>query len=148
MTDFPAERFYVGASVLIGSSAAGELQAAVIRSVRTHNANLLVRFEGADDRDSGQALTGKFVFVDAGEARPLGEDEYYFHELVGLEVETVGGLAVGRVTSTIETGSADVIVVTTPGGRDHLMPLIKDIVKQVDLEAGRLTIDPMPGLLD
>jgi 16S rRNA processing protein RimM len=102
--------------------------------------------EGVSDRDAAEALVGSEVLADRDE---LGEPEgglHYWGDLEGLAVETVAGEAVGRVTGLLETGAADVLVVTTDGGREVLIPLAPYV--KVEREAGRVLVDPPDGLLD
>jgi 16S rRNA processing protein RimM len=78
---------------------------------------------------------------------PLEEGEVYYHQLLGLEVVTLGGEVVGCVREVYETEPAHLLEVKGPE-RSHLIPFVKRIVKQVDLAAGRLLIEPPPGLLE
>jgi 16S rRNA processing protein RimM len=146
LTDFP-DRFAPGARVYVGPEDATAPIETTIVSSRPHQGRLLLRLALAADRDAAAALTGSYLFVPATEARALPPGDYYEHQLVGLEVVTAEGERVGRVRSLLETGTADVLVVATDG-RDVLLPLIAEVVAAIDLEAGRMTITPLPGLLD
>ena len=145
LTDFP-ERFARGAQLYIGPEG-GDPRPARVVSARPHQARLLVIFDLAADRAAAAEITGQYVYVPTEEAHDLGPGSYYEHELVGLEVVTAEGRVLGRVTSLLETGSADVLIITGSDGQ-HLIPMIAEVVSEVDLEAGRLTITPLPGLLD
>jgi 16S rRNA processing protein RimM len=146
LTDFP-ERFAPGARLFVGPAAGAEPQPAAVVTVRTHGDRLLVRFDIAADRDAAGSLTNQLVFIPTAEARPLGPDAYYPHELEGMTVVTAAGRELGRVGAVMETGSAEVLVVRE-AGREHLIPMIADIIDTVDLAAGRIVITPLPGLLD
>nr|NIP82651.1 16S rRNA processing protein RimM [Gemmatimonadota bacterium]NIQ58566.1 16S rRNA processing protein RimM [Gemmatimonadota bacterium]NIU78888.1 16S rRNA processing protein RimM [Gammaproteobacteria bacterium]NIX47565.1 16S rRNA processing protein RimM [Gemmatimonadota bacterium]NIY11936.1 16S rRNA processing protein RimM [Gemmatimonadota bacterium] len=82
-----------------------------------------------------------------GERGEPGEGEYYYHQLLGLEVETVDGEVVGRVREVYETEPRHLLEVKG-GGRVRLIPFDRRIVRSVDPEARRLVIDPPEGLLE
>jgi 16S rRNA processing protein RimM len=99
-------------------------------------------------REGAEALRGQEVFIRQSDAAPLDEDEYFLHDLPGLRVQTVDGTDLGVVKEVIETGANDVLVVTRPEGAELLIPMIRDVVKQLDIASGLITIEPMPGLLE
>ena len=109
---------------------------------------MIVTLAGVDTREGAEALRGQEVYMRQSDAAPLDEDEYFLHDLPGLNVQTADGTAVGVVKEVIETGANEVLVVTRPEGGEVLIPMVKDIVKQLDLAAGLVVIDPVPGLLD
>jgi len=146
LTDFP-ERFDPGTILYIGPEAAVAPTPATVESARPHKNRLLVRFDAATDRTAAERLTGLFVFIPGAEARVLDPEGYYAYQLIGLEVVTDQGRALGSVAGLLETGSADVLHVHGRDG-DVLIPMIADVVRSVDLAAGRVTIIPLPGLLD
>jgi len=146
MTDFP-ERFAPGAKLLVGPEQESEPQSVEVMAVRPHKEWLLVRFDIAGERTAASLLTGQYVYIPAEEARALEPDSYYPHELLGLEVATDEGRPLGRVTSVLETGAADVLKVDSDEG-EYLIPMIADVIADVDLDTGRLTITPLPGLLE
>jgi len=152
LTDFPEERFAPGAIVHIGQPDDGTLAEAEILSVREHRHRLIVAFDIASDRAAAERLAGSYVLVAAAEALELGEDEYYAHELVGLRVVSVAGEALGEVVGIMETGAADLLRVRAEreggGQREWLVPMNREIVVDIDLTEGVITIEPLPGLLD
>jgi 16S rRNA processing protein RimM len=77
----------------------------------------------------------------------LTEDEYYWSDLIGLQVETDDGILLGVIFDIFETGSSDIYVVRNEK-REYLIPAIGDVVKQVDLDSGKIIITPLEGLLD
>jgi 16S rRNA processing protein RimM len=86
------------------------------------------------------------IYVPVEEAEPLGEDEYYWYQIIGLQVWTVEGRFLGKVTDILPTGSNDVYVVTGPEG-EALVPAIEDVIALIDLEEGRLVVNPLEGML-
>lgn len=109
---------------------------------------MIVTLGGVTTRDAAETLRGQEVYIRAEDARPLEPDEYFLHDLPGARVETEDGATIGVVREVIETGANEVLVVTRPEGGDALIPMIKDVVRQLDLAAGRIVIRPMPGLLE
>ena len=81
------------------------------------------------------------------EALPLGEDEYYIADLIGMEVSLEDDTYFGRLRDVIETGANDVYAVETAEGREVLIPAIKECILQVDVQAGKMRIHLMKGLL-
>lgn len=150
LTEHPEDIFAEGREVLLGD-ASGTLgsdpETLTVETSRPFKRGLLVRWEGYADRTAVTPFGGRYLLVSAGELAPLEEGEVYYHQLLGLEVVTVEGEVVGRVREVYETDPAHLLEVKGPE-RLHLIPFVKRIVKQVDLEAGRLVIAPPPGLLD
>lgn len=148
LTDFPELRFARGAELLLGPPGKAPHRRARVVSTRKHLTALLVRFQGVATREAASELTGMEAFVPRQDAAPLPDGSYYIHDLIGLEVVGPDESPIGKVTSFIETGAADVVVVTTAEGREHLIPLTEQIVKKVEPDRGRMLIQPLPGLLD
>lgn len=146
LTEFP-ERFAPGSTLYVGPERGTTPSPMVVESARPFRDRLLVHLDAAADRDAAQALTGLYLFIPASEAHPLEADSFYAYQLVGLEVVTDAGQPVGRVAHVMETGSADVLEVHGSRGTT-LIPMIGDVVAEIDLSAGRITITPLPGLLD
>ena len=76
---------------------------------------------------------------------PLGEDEFYQHDLIGLEVRTQAGEVLGEVAELLPTGANDVLVVQGPAG-EWLLPLIEDVVQEVDLATREVVVELLPGI--
>jgi 16S rRNA processing protein RimM len=116
--------------------------------VSFHKPGLLVlTLQGVTTRDKAEALRASEVFIHQDDAAPLEEDEYYLHDLAHLRVETTEGVDVGRVREVLQTGAHEVLVVARPGQPDALIPLIREVVKQLDIPGGRVVIQEMEGLL-
>lgn len=118
-----------------------------VTRVRTVSGKVVVGFNEVRSRDEADALKGAWLEVPEADLPPLGPDQYYHHQVLGLWVATTDGRDLGRITDILVTGANDVYVVAGDG-REYLIPAIGDVVKQVDLEAGVMTIEPLPGLLD
>ncbi|MEV0378887.1 ribosome maturation factor RimM [Nonomuraea sp. NPDC050643] len=143
-TDYPDLRFPPGATIATDPANKGPL---VIAGRRWHKGMLLVTFEGVHDRDAAEELRGTMLVIDSSEVTPSDDpDEFHDHQLIGLAVETVSGEPVGEVQDVLHHGQ-DLLVVRRKGQDDALIPFVKVLVPEVDLEAGRLVVDPPEGLL-
>jgi 16S rRNA processing protein RimM len=140
-TDDPDLRFAAGSVLATEPAERGPL---TIRASRWHSGRLLVAFDGYADRGRAEELRGTMLVMDSDDAGPAGPEEFWDHDLVGLSVVTVAGEPVGEVTDVLHHGQ-DLLVV---GPRQILVPFVAAIVPEVDVSAGRLVIDPPPGLLD
>ncbi len=92
-------------------------------------------------------MRGNWVLVDPAEFPPLGDDEYYWYEIVGMRVVTEQGVHVGEVGEIFPTGSNDVYVVRK-GEKESLIPAIEDVIISIDRDTHTIVIRPLEGLLD
>jgi 16S rRNA processing protein RimM len=113
---------------------------------RPHGRSWRVRFEGMADRDEAEVLTGTVLSVDASRLPALPEGTYYSFQLLGLRVVSVAGEELGRLDEIVETGARDVYVVLGERG-EILLPSIPEVVREVDLETGTMTVELIPGLV-
>ena len=106
---------------------------------RRQGKGIVARLEGLDDRDQAAAWLGAEISVPREQLPEPGPGEYYWADLIGLEVKTMDGVALGRVSHLFRTGANDVMVVQ--GERERLVPFVQeDVVREVDLEAGRIRV--------
>jgi 16S rRNA processing protein RimM len=147
-TDDPELRFAAG-SVLQTEPAADSPLTVV--AARRHSGRLLVSFAGIEDRDQADELRGLLLLVDSDELEEASDpDEFRDFELIGLAVLTTAGEPVGKVADVRHHGQ-DLLVIAGDGdrsGAEILVPFVAQLVPEVDVAAGRLVIDPPPGLLD
>jgi 16S rRNA processing protein RimM len=118
-----------------------------VAAARRHKRFVLVTLEGVDSIAAAEALVGCELCVPRDALPSLEAGEVYHFELVGLGVVTTDGSPVGTITEVFSTPANDVCVVDA-GGREILIPLIDDVLARIDVEAGVVTIVPLPGLLD
>jgi 16S rRNA processing protein RimM len=119
-----------------------------LTSVFEHKPGLLIMaLRGVTNRDEAEDLRNTDVYIRQQDAAPLAEDEYFLHELDGLQVELTDGAVLGQVREVIQTGANEVLVVTRPGQADALIPLIRDVVEQLDIAGGRVVVRLIDGLL-
>ena len=105
------------------------------------NKLIVAQLKGIDDRNTAEALTGWEIFIDYAQLPPSEENEYYWSDLIGLEVENTKGVILGVIDSLLETGSNDVIVVQG-ANRQHAIPFLQpQVVLQVDLITKKMLVD-------
>ena len=122
------------------------LEPAVIRAARLHLGRLLLSLEGVEDRDAADRFRGAWLSIPAASARPLDPGEFWPHQLVGLAVVDHQGRERGRVADVVPGAAHDLLAVELPGGTSALVPAVAALVT-VELEAGRVLVDAVPGLL-
>ena len=134
----------------VSTDAATPVSEFVVAECRQQGQGMVAQLQSVNDRDQAEKLNGLAILVKADDLPALAAGEYYWHELVGLDVfivdEINGDQLVGCVNSIIETGANDVLVVASSkagqeGEQDILIPYVPDVVKQVDLKANRVTVD-------
>jgi 16S rRNA processing protein RimM len=144
-TDVPELRFVKGAQLDTDPSGVGPLKVA---ATRWHSGELLVRFEGVEDRTAAEQLGGTWLFVDSSTIAPPDDpDEFNDSDLIGLSVRTLDGTVVGTVDDVLHPAQ-DLLVVKGTDGREILIPFVKAIVPTVDIQGGFLEIEPPAGLLN
>ncbi|OGP55812.1 MAG: 16S rRNA processing protein RimM [Deltaproteobacteria bacterium RBG_13_52_11] len=115
--------------------------------IRPHKHYILVTLEGIRNKEEAERLRGNLVLVDPAGLPPLEEDEYYWHEILGMRVVTEQGGDVGKITDILHTGSNDVYVVNK-GKKEFLIPAIKDVIIAVERDTRTMVIRPLKGLLE
>jgi len=146
LTDFP-DRFE-NLDSLIGISSAGVKSSLQIEEKWFHGRRLVLKLAGFDSIDEAKALVGYDLAVATEERVELPKDSYYEWELAGCQVETVGGLLIGKVADVMRTGGGEILTVIDEGGRDRMIPMASDIVVEIDKEKKLIRIDPPEGLLE
>lgn len=149
-TDFPEERFKIGATLAIFK---GDklVETVEVDGHRLHKNFNLLHFKGKDNINDVEKFKG-FDLKVAGterEADELDENEFYYDDIIGLEVYTTDETYLGKVREITSLPSNDVWAIQRPNkGKDILIPYIEDIVLEIDLDDNRVVIDPMDGLID
>ncbi|WP_424529688.1 ribosome maturation factor RimM [Sphaerisporangium viridialbum] len=143
-TDDPEARFAPGTSLATEPAGTGPL---VVERMRWNKNILVLGFEGIADRNEAEELRDTILVIDSSEIPPPGDpDEFYDHQLIGLSVVTTGGEAVGEIVDVLHHGQ-DLLVIQRDQG-EVLIPFVKALVPEVDLDAKRVVVDAPPGLLD
>lgn len=119
-----------------------------LQRVLEHKPGLLVlTLGGLGTRDAAEELRGADVAILERDAAPLSEGEYFVHQLYDLLVVTDEGEELGRVREVLTTGANDVLVVARPESGEVLIPVIRDVVRELDIPGGRIVIHVITGLL-
>jgi 16S rRNA processing protein RimM len=143
-TDDPDARFAAGAVLLTDPPDRGPLTVAATR--RSGEIRLL-SFTGVDDRDAAERLRGTTLLVRTADLPALDDDEeFYDHQLVGLQVVDPSGAALGVVGDVLHAPASPVLVVTRPDGSTELVPFVAAVVPTVDVAGGRVVVDPPDGM--
>ena len=132
-----------------GKSPASELKKWQLREVRgLTNGHYIVTLDGVQDRTAAEALQLQEVYADRDHLPELSDDEVYQADLVGCKVVKACGETVGTVRAIDKMNGNFLLVVERPGRQDALIPLVPQMISNVDLSAGTVEIDPPEGLLD
>lgn len=107
-----------------------------------------LRFEGIESREQASALVGLLVTASPDHLRPLPDGEFYWYQLIGCRVESESGEIAGRVREIWETGAHDVLVVEDERGLRRLIPTAEALTVEIDVDAGRIVVKDLPGLLE
>jgi 16S rRNA processing protein RimM len=117
-----------------------------IEAVHTGGRTTLLKLSGIDDRETARELRGELVQVPEDSLEPLPAGEYYRFQLIGLKVTTADGRDLGTLSDVLATGSADVYTLEGPLG-EVLIPATAEVIADIDLTAGTMIVNPLPGLL-
>ncbi|MGP3536461.1 ribosome maturation factor RimM [Microbacterium sp. RD1] len=148
-TDDPDGRFRPGATftLQVPTSSPWHGKPLTVREFKWMNSHPVAFFEGVDDRNAAEELVRAILWVDEdATSTPAEEDAWYDHQLVGLDVVRDGEV-IGRVARVDHFPAQDLLIVEA-GEREILVPFVKAIVPQVDIEAGRVVVTPPPGLFE
>lgn len=121
------------------------------RGMRLKGDVAIVRLEGVVDRDDAEALRGRTLGFESADYDAPGfprDDDHAPFVYLDLEVWTGDGRRVGRVDDVLVYPANPVLRVVDDEDREWLLPVISDVITEVDRAAGRVIIDPLPGLLD
>lgn len=118
-----------------------------VLSAQPHKGAVLLELEGVDTMSKAEELVGSRVYTEMSALQKLPDGEYYWFQIIGLDVLTEDGRALGKVAEIFSAGSNDVYVVRD-GPKEYLIPAIEQVVRTIDISAGRMVIHPMKGLLE
>jgi 16S rRNA processing protein RimM len=113
-----------------------------VETAKVHNDTLLVKLKGVNDRDAALALKSKHVAVPREEFPEAEEGEYYWSDLIGLNVTNQQGVILGLVSDVFETGANDVIVIKDPkDGKERLLPFVDQTILDVNIADKTILVD-------
>jgi 16S rRNA processing protein RimM len=147
LTDAP-ERFSPGVKLAAGDpDEPASLRDLQVEATRLHQGRVLLRVAGLEDRDAVEPLRGLLLSIPFEDARGLASDEFWPHQLIGLHVVDPDGRERGVVVDVLPGAAHDLLQVRRLDGEAVLVPSVAALVT-VELEAGRLVVQPLPGLLE
>ncbi len=117
-----------------------------ILALRNHRNRLILRIQGCEDREAAEGFRGTELQIPTPDAEPLPEGVYYRWQILGLKVKEDTGRLLGTVAEILETGANDVYIVRGDDTREILLPAIKDVILEVDLERGQILVQLPDGL--
>ena len=143
MTDSP-ERFGLLETIYLGD----ELAPHQIESyeLRKGGRQVVLRLRGCENRDQAERLRGKMLQIPIEDALPLEDGLYYVHQVLGLAVEAEDGEFLGILSEVLFTGGNDVYVVKQ-GGSELLIPVLEDVIQDVDLPNRKMIVRLPEGLV-
>ena len=118
-----------------------------VKQCRAQGKFAILNLLDVNDRSSSELLVGQKIWVIKESLPELSTDEFYWHEMEGIEVVTDSGQRLGTVSSIMRTGAKDVLVVDG-SGKEYLIPVVDEIIVSMDSANRVLTIAPFPGLLE
>lgn len=145
ITDFAEDRYKKGATLTLFQEGKEPLELTV-KSHRLHKNFHLLTFEGLNRIEDVEGFKGGMLKVSEEQLEELEENEFYYHEIIGLEVFSEEGEALGKVKEILSLGANDVWVIQRQGKKDLLIPYIADVVKEVNIEAGKVTVSLLEGM--
>jgi 16S rRNA processing protein RimM len=137
----------LSSGVKVVLEAAGRPASFEIEGSKPNKKQFLIKLCGVDGIDEAERWVGAKLFVSEEALDALEPGQYYHYQVVGFEVVQLNGESVGKITSIMSTPGGEIYVVRGPA-KEHLIPAVKEIIEEVDFTAGKMVINPPPGLLD
>lgn len=147
-TDYPHEMFVEGRVFRVSGGGpiglAGDL---TLERARPHSGGFILQFEEIGDRTVAERYEGRRLSLPADELVGLADDEYFLHDLEGVRVMDTEGEPLGEIGQIYPTGGRPLLGIVADG-EERLVPFVREIVEDVDLEKGVMRVRPPPGLLE
>lgn len=143
---FPCPTLQEGCIVFLQGTE-GDIRSLTVGSVRRHAPFLLVRFQEVVSLEQARELRNAVVSIEERWVPPAHEGEFYYYQVIGLNVLTTDGESIGQIVKVFFSGGHDVWVVHQDK-KEHLIPVTEEIVRSIDIPRGCVIIEPMEGLLN
>ncbi|KRL04685.1 ribosome maturation factor RimM [Liquorilactobacillus oeni] len=144
-TDFAAERFQKGVRLYIEDQKEQPIEVK-LQTIRRQKQFYLLGFSGYDSISQVENFKGRKLMVAQEDQQKLSVGNYYYRQIVGLDVWDEKNNQLGVVKEILNFGANDIWVVERPHKKDLLLPAIQDVIKKVDLENGKIEIELLDGL--
>lgn len=125
-----------------------ELKLFQIEQVNYKKNMVILKLKGIETVEEAEKLRNCYLKIDRKDAKKLPKDTYFIVDLIGLDVYTDEGKLIGKVDDIYNAGSSDIYVVKDELGKQILLPAIKDVLKEVDLENQKIIVHLIKGLVD
>lgn len=114
-----------------------------VNSIRKKGEHLIISFKGISTPESVAQFRNKIIYIKNKNAPVLQEDSYYYHQLIGIQVFNRQGQLLGKINEILKTGANDVYVITSlnPLAKEILIPAIKSVILEVDINNKRMVVD-------
>ncbi|MFC5649035.1 ribosome maturation factor RimM [Paenibacillus solisilvae] len=146
-TDFIEERFAVGSELILLSPDHSQQLKVTVQSSRLHKELIIVKLKGYDNINDVEKYKGWSLKVTKDNLVELEEGEYYHHQIIGCRVVTEEGEELGVISEILVPGANDVWVVDQPKGKQVLIPVIDEVLLNVDVANKLVTVRLMEGLI-
>lgn len=113
-----------------------------VEFVRWHKQFILIKFSGIDTMNDAETLRNKEIVITMQELGPAPAGRYYVFDLIGLQVFDTKGDNIGELRDVIDTGANDVYIIKTVNNKELLVPAIKSVIQEVDIENKKMIIEP------
>lgn len=142
VSDSGDDRFSAGMSFLTDQN-----ETLTVTGARMGKHGRIIKFREVAERNRAESLRGRILTIGSDQRRRLDDDEFWPEQLIGLMVVTTDGETVGTVRDVMFGDAQDRLVVAG-GAEDWEIPFVEDLVPEVDPSAGRVTVRPIPGLVN
>lgn len=119
-----------------------------VKGIKYQKNNLIVRFSQITDINMAEKYKNQVIYAEREILGELPDGVYYIADLIGLDIVTEDGEKIGTVSDVFNTGSNDIYEVKREGKKNLLLPVIDDVVLNIDVEGGKITVRMMYGLED
>lgn len=119
-----------------------------IQEVRYHKNMVILKLKGIDTVEQAETLRGLYLKIQRKDAVKLPKDSYFVVDLLGLDVYSIQGQHLGKVEDIFPTGSNDVYVIRNKEGKQILIPAIKSVIKNIDIQNKKIEVDLIKGLVE
>ncbi|NTW04721.1 MAG: 16S rRNA processing protein RimM [Peptococcaceae bacterium] len=145
LTDFP-DRFLTMETMVLERE--GKFKELLVEKAKWHQKYILVKFVGIGDMTEAEGLKGYIVKIGRDELTELPDNSYYIFDIIGLRVYDENGAILGQVEDILQTGSNDVYVVGSAENPPLLIPALKQVIKDIDLANGKMTVALMKEFME
>ena len=119
-----------------------------VERVRYKGNLVIMKIKGIDTVEMAEKLRNKNLYVWREESRDLEEDEFFIADMIGIKVYTVNGEYVGTLDDVLQYSANDVYVIKGEDDKEYLIPAVMKFVPEIDIEEGKMIIDPIKGMLE